>query len=175
MADETKQSGTPNPGHQKALQAYHREAIEQRYLGKTHAEVAAFISEKYAHGRNVGFKELTVRHWFARAGMLYLPYEEYAKTEDERRRRLLRENMDRLLQRVPKILEKLLDRKYVEQLPDGSFKITNMERLDSVTLGTVRLILKAGGQNLIDDDDDPADRFFDRLDGEHGGGTGSAA
>lgn len=161
------------PAPARILQAYHHEAIEQRYLGKTYKEIAEYLSKRYAAGKRKDFKEVTVRFWFGTVGMLYDAYFEYSKSENERRRRAMTEELKKLLPMVPKKLLSILERKmiYLDK-KNGKIVVTEQDVADKTTLGAVALLLKTLGFALdaSDHGDDPSDHFFNRLDGEPGSG-----
>ncbi len=89
------------------LRAYHEEAIEQLYCGKSHKEIASYLVNKYKRQFTIN----KIGKWFMDGGFLEKEYNKYAKRESEERQRILRARMNEIIQLIPEKLQALLTRK----------------------------------------------------------------
>jgi hypothetical protein len=87
-----------------ALQAWHYEAIELRWQGKTYREMAEIIWSKY--GKRL--REDRMRRWFTRGGILHDKYEEYASRENDMRQSDIRQRLTALAESIPDVLQDTL-------------------------------------------------------------------
>src|SRR3990167_1680378 len=105
---EHKNEHLTRPGGFK-FQAYHHEAVELRYQGKTYLEISLIIAKKY--GRD--FKESTCRAWFGRGHILDTVYLDYARQENERRRQATREELKKLVSVLPITFENRTRQRFI--------------------------------------------------------------
>lgn len=150
------------------LMAYHYEAIEQRYLGNTYPAVAEYLTGKYKRD----FNPETVRWWFSQKGYLFDLYIDYAARENERRRRLMQEELRKLVPSIPKKFADLLNR--VQRVPftgevlkDPDSK-KEIDKLDMTTVAALKLLCEILDFKRIGEDTpgNPIDEYFDRLENE---------
>lgn len=150
------------------LMAYHFEAVELRYLGQTYGAIAAELQKKY--GKD--FRDDRVRRWFARDGILEAMYNDYSAKENERRRKLMLAELQKLYPKIPAKFQALLDR--VKRHPFTGKELidekTNkpIEQVDQTTLKTLVALANLLGFKVtaLPEDEDPVDRYFDRAEGE---------
>lgn len=135
--------------------AYHYEAIELRYQGKGYDEMAQYLTEKYKKD----FKIERLRKWFMTGGILADMYLDYARQENDRRRKFVMEEMKKLLPTIPKTYQEIIER----TLPD----LTNGQKIyhDSVKRQVLKDLCELFGFKLEPgaDGSDPLDEYFDRL------------
>lgn len=136
---------------------YHFLAIELRYQGKTYKEITENLTTVF----KVSFRPDRIGHWFATDGILEKAYIDYARKENERIRRFIHEELKKLLPRIPKKLEELLQRRDEFGQP----------KLDAVTLGAIRTLcdlldLKESIQEGPEGTQNRVDEYFERLE-EH--------
>lgn len=143
------------------LMAYHHEAIELRYQGKTYAEIAELLTSKYKRD----FKDQTVRHWFSRTGMLDKEYRDYARQENERRRAYVLEELKKIVQVIPAKYQELIDRQ-IDNLSPGQ-QIYH----DATKRAILKDLCALLGFKVPEEDGDRGpdalDEFFDRLEKRH--------
>lgn len=96
------------------LGAYHRRAIELRYEGHTFKEISGMLAVELRKGVHPD----TVRKWFARGGFLNEDYLEYARQENDHRRQLMREELKKLVVKIPTKLGSIMDRMDETGKPD---------------------------------------------------------
>lgn len=96
------------------LQGYHYRAIELRYQGRTYKEIMGDIGIEFRKGIHFD----TIRKWFSRGGLLSAEYMDYARQENDQRRQLMREELKKLVAKIPQKVEKLLDREDDQGQPD---------------------------------------------------------
>jgi len=150
------------------LMSYHYRAVELRYSGTIHKEIAEILRGEF--GKN--FSDSKVRHWFAGGGLLETYFLDYSRKENERRRNEVIERMKTILPKIPEKFEQLLDRVMVA--PFTGEKIIDKEtnkpvpQLDSVTINTLKTLCDILGFKITDEGtvEDPLDRYFDRAEQE---------
>jgi len=131
------------------LQAYHHRAVELRYEGNTYKSIAGYIAVEYKRA----FNDDSVRRWFSRGGLLADAYMDYAREENDRRRQLMREELKKLVVKIPKKLEQIMDR--VDQLGQP----------DMVALMAIKTLIDVLGITASDEkgSGDRLKEYFDRL------------
>ena len=136
------------------LQAVHYRAIELRYLGSTYKQVSELLKKEFK--KNHG--EHKVRRWFMSGGMLEAEYLDYSEKENERRRRLVLEDMKKITTLIPTAYEELF-KKLVAELkkPEATHETLRKLLRDLSELLDIKLERsEAKRQSTID-------AFFDRL------------
>ncbi len=99
MVNEKEQSGT-----HALLQAWHYEAIELRYTGKTYTQMSEILWTKY--GKRL--PEVRLRKWFMRGGILHDLYEAHASRENDMRQSDIRQRLTALAESIPDVLQETL-------------------------------------------------------------------
>ena len=127
-----------------------------RYEGMKYKHIVEQLEKEFKLKQPI--KEATVKFWFSNHGRLSDVYLDYMKKENERRRRLVHHELQKVVQLLPNKIHSLMTRKD----KDGK------EKLDKVTLGTVKTILDTLGFKMepTDETEDPVDRYFDRAEEE---------
>ena len=146
--------------------AYHYEAIELRYQGKTYNEIAAYLTEKFKKD----FKDERMRQWFKSGGILEAMYMDHSRKENDRRRKFVMEEMKKLYSTIPKNYQEILERPITE--------LTKGQRImqDSVKAKVLKDLCGILGFTISDlgDGNDPLEEYFVRAEKEIDDNEGEA-
>lgn len=150
------------PGAKK-YQAHHILAVQLRYQGLTHKEIAEHLAREFSRKVTPD----TLRAWFRRDGYLNALYSDYAHQENEQMILLAREKMKKMLPTALEKLEDLLKKRFAYSMvgePILDEEGNPVEKLDQVTHKAIVTILQSVGFKLEDmDTTDPVDAYFDRA------------
>lgn len=152
MSDSPKKTPAPKGTKENLFQlmGYHHRAVELRYQGSTYKDIMGTIAMEFRRG----ISESTVKKWFMRGGLLNQEYLEYAKAENLQRRQMMREELKKLVSKVPIVLDSVLSRK------------DETGQSDMVALQGVKLVVEIMG---ISGEEEPGSgsvlaEYFERLD-----------
>lgn len=133
------------------LKKHHYRAVELRYEGKTYENITTILAGEFKRQ----FHESTIRKWFMSKGALEALYLDYANKENDRRRKLVMEEMKKLTQQIPSNYQQLL-----KTLKDG----INHPAMAGIMRATLRDLCEMLGFRVEElDNTNPVDDFFDRV------------
>lgn len=149
-------------GHKIKYVAYHEEAVELRYQGKTYAEISAYLTDKYKQEFSVD----RLRRWFMKGGILEERYYDYSKKENDRRRKLMMEDMKKVASKIPKVLDEVIEEPVRHPFTGKIMTDENgnpIRKRNGTTVKAVQTIVDMLGFKVEDgDESDPLDEFFER-------------
>ena len=135
----------------KKLNKLEARAVELRYEGKTYGQVTEALINEF----NQSIAESSVRRWFSLGESLHDPYIEYAQAQNESRRKLVIEEVKKLMPIIPQRLNEILHRKkrdmFGKLIHDEDKK--TMIQLDTLTIDAIeqlRAILGLDAPKKID-------------------------
>lgn len=152
MSKKEQNNKPPVEGRKRplfALQGYHYRAVEVRYEGKTFNDICGILGAEFRKGVHPD----TIRKWFARGGLLENEYLDYARHENERRRQMMREELKKLVTKIPGKLDAIIGR------------MDNTGQPDMVALMGIKTLIEVLGITASDDPKTGAklEEYFKKL------------
>jgi hypothetical protein len=116
MTDITQNNDQKSPAkHRKIdLLGHHYRAVELRYEGKSFREISFILGLEFKKAPD----QETIRLWFTRTGLLHKEYLAYARAENDQRRQLMREELKKLVVKIPGKLAAIMERVDATEKPD---------------------------------------------------------
>jgi hypothetical protein len=142
----------------RKLYGQHMRAIELRYQGNTYQKISDILTQEFGGQKLI---EPRIRRWFNRGGVLDAEYLDYAKKENERRRRHIVEEMKKVTAEIPKNYSKILNR------DESSLSPSKLIGRDLVLKGVLKDLCQLLGFKIEDtSDSDKLDEFWDEMEEE---------
>lgn len=151
--------------------SYHYRAVELRYEGKTYQEIADILTRESHKDFNDSAR---IRRWFMSGGILEKDYSDYAKKENERRRRVTLEELKKIVPTIPIKFQEVLERKYFYiNKKTGDIVETDKNIVDKTTVTALLGLCKILGFQIDppEAEDDPLDKYLEKLDEHDNDGT----